>query len=148
MSLLKQWLWPDVSLRRQAQSAIQEAFIVTLAIAAYRLLWVLILILTRFRGWFELGRTAWRPLLLRSRCWTLLSFPHRRGSFLRPIRRGILLQLGNGAPAESLHSRSDWVSSLRRHSRLIRLSETSSQTEGPSYHRTKLPIRESGSRRP
>jgi len=42
MSLLKQWLWPDVSLRRQAQSAIQEAFLVTLAIAAYRLAWVLI----------------------------------------------------------------------------------------------------------
>jgi hypothetical protein len=42
MSLLKQWLWPDVSLRRQAQSAIQEAFLVTLAIAAYRLMWVLI----------------------------------------------------------------------------------------------------------
>jgi hypothetical protein len=45
MSLLKQWLWPDVSLRRQAQGAIQEAFLVTLAIAAYRLLWVWIVYL-------------------------------------------------------------------------------------------------------
>jgi hypothetical protein len=45
MSLLKQWLWPDVSLRRQAQSATQEAFLVTLAIAAYRLAWVLIVYL-------------------------------------------------------------------------------------------------------
>lgn len=45
MSLLKQWLWPDVSLSRQAQSAIQEAFLVTLAIAAYRLVWVLIVYL-------------------------------------------------------------------------------------------------------
>ena len=45
MSLLKQWLWPNVSLRRQAQGAIQEAFLVTLAIAAYRLVWVLIVYL-------------------------------------------------------------------------------------------------------
>ena len=42
MSLAKQWIWPDVSLRRNAQGAIQEAFLVTLAIAAYRLAWVLI----------------------------------------------------------------------------------------------------------
>ena len=45
MSLAKQWIWPDVSLRRNAQSAIQEAFLVTLAIAAYRLVWVLIVYL-------------------------------------------------------------------------------------------------------
>jgi hypothetical protein len=45
MSLAKQWIWPDVSLRRNAQSAIQEAFLVTLAIAAYRLMWVLIVYL-------------------------------------------------------------------------------------------------------
>jgi hypothetical protein len=45
MSLAKQWIWPDVSLRRNAQSAIQEAFLVSLAIAAYRLAWVLIVYL-------------------------------------------------------------------------------------------------------
>jgi hypothetical protein len=45
VSLLKQWLWPDVSLRRQAQGAIQEAFWITLALAAYKLIWVLILFL-------------------------------------------------------------------------------------------------------
>jgi hypothetical protein len=36
MSLLRQWLWPDVSLRRQAEAAIQEAFWITLAVAAYK----------------------------------------------------------------------------------------------------------------
>jgi hypothetical protein len=45
MSLAKQWIWPDVSLRRNAQSAIQEAFLVSLAIATYRLAWVLIVYL-------------------------------------------------------------------------------------------------------
>ncbi len=55
MSLLKQWLWPDVSLRRQAQSAIQEAFLVTLAIAAYRLLWVLIVYLRDSEGGLNWG---------------------------------------------------------------------------------------------
>jgi hypothetical protein len=41
----KQWIWPDVSLRRNAQAAIDEAFFVALAVAAYRLVWVLILYL-------------------------------------------------------------------------------------------------------
>jgi hypothetical protein len=45
MSLAKQWIWPDVSLRPKAQGAIQEAFLFSLAIAAYRLLWVLIVYL-------------------------------------------------------------------------------------------------------
>jgi hypothetical protein len=45
VSLLKQWLWPDVSLRRQAQGAIQEAFWITVALSAYKLIWVLILFL-------------------------------------------------------------------------------------------------------
>jgi hypothetical protein len=55
MSLAKQWIWPDVSLRRQAQSAIQEAFLVTLAIAAYRLMWVLIVFLRDSEGGLNWG---------------------------------------------------------------------------------------------
>ena len=42
MDLLKQWLWPDVSIRNHSQGAIQEAFWVAIAVSAYRLLWVLI----------------------------------------------------------------------------------------------------------
>lgn len=45
MNLLRQWLWPDVSLRRNAQGAIDEAFWVCSAIAAYRLVFALILYL-------------------------------------------------------------------------------------------------------
>jgi len=45
MSLLEQWLWPDVSLRRNAQGAIQEAFWITIALAAYKFILVLILFL-------------------------------------------------------------------------------------------------------
>ena len=43
MSLWKQWVWPDVSLRRHAAGAIQEAFWVTLCLSAYRLVWAFIL---------------------------------------------------------------------------------------------------------
>ena len=45
MNLVRQWLWPDVSLRRHAQGAIEEAFWVALAVAAYRFTSTLILYL-------------------------------------------------------------------------------------------------------
>jgi hypothetical protein len=55
MSLLKQWLWPDVTLRRQAEGAIQEAFWITLALAAHRFIWVLILFLRDSDAGLNLG---------------------------------------------------------------------------------------------
>jgi hypothetical protein len=36
MSFLKQWIWPDVSLLRQAQAAIDEAFWLTLILTGFR----------------------------------------------------------------------------------------------------------------
>ena len=45
MNLLRQWLRPDVSLRRSAQGAIDEAFWVCLAIVAYHLFFALLLYL-------------------------------------------------------------------------------------------------------
>jgi hypothetical protein len=82
MSLFKQWLWPDVSLRRQAQGAIQEALWITLALAAYRFIWVLILFLRdsdaglNFGGLFEglCFATFAFGLHFRSRIAAVLSF--------------------------------------------------------------------------
>ena len=52
MNLFRQWIWPDVSLRRNAQGAAQEAFWVTLCLSAYRLLWAFILYLSADdNGW-------------------------------------------------------------------------------------------------
>ncbi|HET7108614.1 MAG TPA: hypothetical protein VFI38_17500 [Candidatus Acidoferrum sp.] len=46
MNLFRQWIWPDVSLRRNAESAAQEAFWATLCLSAYRFLWAFILYLS------------------------------------------------------------------------------------------------------
>jgi len=42
MSLVNEWVWPDVSIRRKAQMAIDEAFWVAVAVAIFRAIWVLI----------------------------------------------------------------------------------------------------------
>jgi uncharacterized membrane protein YhdT len=42
MSLLNEWVWPDVSIRSKAQMAIDEAFWVAVAVAVYRSIWILI----------------------------------------------------------------------------------------------------------
>lgn len=45
MSLVNEWVWPDVSIRRKAQMAIDEAFWVAVAVAVFRAIWVLIVYL-------------------------------------------------------------------------------------------------------
>jgi phosphate/sulfate permease len=45
MSTFQQWLWPDVSIRRNAQAAISEAFWVTSALAAGKIVWFVIALL-------------------------------------------------------------------------------------------------------
>ena len=82
MNLLRQWLWPDVSLRRSAQGAIDEAFWVAVAVSTYRFTFVLIAYLRDSEKVLPLGLLLFALCLalcavgihLRSRIAALLAF--------------------------------------------------------------------------